>query len=37
MRVGWKVLLPIGLGVLILTALVGMGQELLAAVVGGFR
>src|SRR6516162_8464044 len=37
MRVGWKVLLPIGLGVLVLTALVGMGQELLAAVVGGGR
>ena len=40
MKVGWKVLLPIGLGVLILTALVGMRQELhdmLAAVVGGTR
>jgi len=37
MKVGWKVLLPIGLGVLILTALVGMRQELLAAVVGGVR
>jgi NADH-quinone oxidoreductase subunit H len=37
MKVGWKVLLPIGLGVLILTALVGMRQELLAAVVGGAR
>ena len=36
MKVGWKVLLPIGLGVLILTALVGMRQELLAAV-GGAR
>jgi NADH-quinone oxidoreductase subunit H len=35
MKVGWKVLLPIGLGVLILTALVGMRQELLAALVGG--
>ena len=35
MKVGWKVLLPIGLGVLILTALVGMRQELLAAVIGG--
>ncbi len=37
MKVGWKVLLPIGLGVLVLTALVGMRQELLAAVVGGAR
>jgi len=37
MKVGWKVLLPIGLGVLILTAVVGMRQELLAAVVGGAR
>jgi NADH-quinone oxidoreductase subunit H len=37
MKVGWKVLLPIGLGVLILTALVGMRQELLAAVLGGAR
>ena len=30
MRVGWKVLLPVGLGLLILTALVGMRSELLA-------
>jgi NADH-quinone oxidoreductase subunit H len=37
MKVGWKVLLPVGLGVLILTALVGMRQELLAALVGGAR
>ena len=37
MKVGWKVLLPIGLGVLILTAVVGMRQELLAAVIGGAR
>jgi NADH-quinone oxidoreductase subunit H len=37
MRVGWKVLLPIGLGVLILTAVVGMRHELLAAVAGGAR
>jgi NADH-quinone oxidoreductase subunit H len=37
MKVGWKVLLPIGLGVLILTAVVGMRQELLAAIVGGPR
>ena len=35
MKVGWKVLLPIGLGVLILTALVGLRQELLAVVGGG--
>src|SRR6516162_2267509 len=32
MKVGWKVLLPMGLGVLILTALVGMRQELGAAI-----
>ena len=37
MKVGWKVLLPIGLGVLILTAVVGLRQELLAAVMGGVR
>ncbi len=37
MKVGWKVLLPMGLGVLIATALVGMRQELWAAVVGGPR
>jgi NADH-quinone oxidoreductase subunit H len=37
MKVGWKVLLPIGLGVLILTAVIGLRQELLAAVVGGAR
>ena len=37
MKVGWKVLLPIGLGVLILTAVVGLRQELLAAIVGGAR
>jgi NADH-quinone oxidoreductase subunit H len=37
MKVGWKVLLPFGLGVLILTALVGMRHELLAVVVGGTR
>ena len=34
MKVGWKVLLPIGLGVLIATALVGMRQELWSAIVG---
>jgi NADH-quinone oxidoreductase subunit H len=32
MRVGWKVLLPTGLALLILTALVGMRAELLAQV-----
>jgi len=37
MKVGWKVLLPMGLGVLILTAVVGLRQELLAAIVGGAR
>jgi NADH-quinone oxidoreductase subunit H len=34
MKVGWKVLLPIGLGVLIATAIVGERQELWAAIVG---
>ena len=34
MKVGWKVLLPIGLGVLIGTAIVGARQELWAAIVG---
>ncbi len=37
MKVGWKVLLPIGLGVLIATALVGVRQELWAAIVGVVR
>ena len=37
MKVGWKVLLPIGLGVLIATALVGMRQELWASIVGVVR
>jgi NADH-quinone oxidoreductase subunit H len=37
MKVGWKVLLPIGLGVLIATALVGARQELWAATVGVLR
>jgi len=32
MKVGWKVLLPIGLALLILTAVVGMRTELLAQV-----
>jgi len=34
MKVGWKVLLPIGLGVLIGTAIVGVRHELWAAIVG---
>ncbi len=34
MRVGWKVLLPVSLGVLIVTAIVGVRQELWAAIVG---
>ena len=34
MKVGWKVLLPLGLAVLIVTALVGVRQELWAALVG---
>jgi len=34
MRVGWKVLLPVSLGVLIVTAIVGIRQELWAAIVG---
>jgi NADH-quinone oxidoreductase subunit H len=37
MKVGWKVLLPIGLGVLIATAVVGLRQELWAAIVGVVR
>ncbi len=36
MKVGWKVLLPIGLVVLIATAVVGLRQELWAAIVGVF-
>lgn len=34
MKVGWKVLLPVSLGILIVTALVGVRQELWAALVG---
>jgi NADH-quinone oxidoreductase subunit H len=37
MKVGWKVLLPVGLGLLILTALVGMRAELWADLTGGMR
>jgi NADH-quinone oxidoreductase subunit H len=37
MKVGWKVLLPVGLGVLIFTALVGVRQELWAALMGVSR
>jgi NADH:ubiquinone oxidoreductase subunit H len=32
--VGWKVLLPIGLAVLIATAIVGLYPQLAAAIVG---
>ena len=34
MKVGWKILLPVSLGVLIVTAIVGVRQELWAAIVG---
>jgi NADH-quinone oxidoreductase subunit H len=34
MKVGWKVLLPVSLAVLIVTAIVGVRQELWAAIVG---
>jgi len=37
MKVGWKVLLPIALAVLILTALVGVRQELYAVFAGVIR
>jgi len=37
MKVGWKVLLPLGLGVLIVTAIVGVRQELWAELVGRAR
>jgi NADH-quinone oxidoreductase subunit H len=37
MKVGWKVLLPTGLALLILTALVAMRGELLADVRGVWR
>ena len=37
MKVGWKVLLPTGLALLILTAVVGMRTELLAEVKGAFQ
>lgn len=36
MKVGWKVLLPIGLGLLLVTAIVGMHDELVQAWKGGF-
>ena len=32
MKIGWKVLLPISIGVVILTALIGVRQELFALV-----
>ena len=34
MRVGWKVLLPVGLAVLIATAIVGLLPQLTSAVLG---
>ena len=37
MKVGWKILLPVSLGVLIVTAIVGVRQELWAALVGVTR
>jgi len=37
MKVGWKVLLPVSLGVLIVTAIVGVRQELWAAITGVTR
>jgi NADH-quinone oxidoreductase subunit H len=37
MKVGWKVLLPVSLGVLIVTAIVGVRQELWAALTGAAR
>ena len=37
MKVGWKVLLPVSLGVLVVTAIVGVRQELWAAIMGATR
>ena len=37
MKIGWKVLLPLSLAVLILTALVGIRQELATVVMGVLR
>jgi NADH-quinone oxidoreductase subunit H len=37
MKVGWKILLPVSLGVLIVTAIVGVRQELWAAITGVTR
>jgi NADH-quinone oxidoreductase subunit H len=37
MKVGWKILLPVSLGVLIVTAIVGVRQELWAALTGVAR
>jgi NADH-quinone oxidoreductase subunit H len=37
MKVGWKVLLPTGLALLILTAIIGMRTELLADLEGAWR
>ena len=37
MKVGWKVLLPVGLGVLIATALAGLLPEMESVIVGVLR
>jgi NADH-quinone oxidoreductase subunit H len=37
MKIGWKVLLPLSLAVLILTALVGIRQELATVLMGVLR
>ena len=37
MKVGWKILLPVSLGVLIVTAIMGIRQELWAAITGVTR
>ena len=37
MKVGWKILLPVSLAILIMTALVGVRQELWAAITGAAR
>ena len=30
MKLGWKILLPLGLGVLLLTGIIGLGPEIAA-------
>jgi NADH:ubiquinone oxidoreductase subunit H len=37
MKVGWKVLLPTGMALLIVTAIVGMRAEFIAEFTGGGR